>query len=146
MPSTALDRARDREFPDCDAMRLILDARPESVSHARVAATRFARDHGAVNGTVSDIALAISEAVTNVVLHAYRDRNGVGPVTIEGGRDGDELRFLVSDDGPGVVPRTDSPGLGLGLAVIARVASAMEIRTRESGGAEICMRFALTAA
>ena len=59
---------------------------------------------------------------------------------------GDELRFLVSDDGPGVTPRADSPGLGLGLALIARVASAMEIRTRERGGAEICMRFALTAA
>jgi serine/threonine-protein kinase RsbW len=124
-------------------MRLILDARPESAGQARLAATTFAREHGAINGTVGDIALAITEAVTNVVLHAYRDRSEVGRVTIEAGRDGNELRFLVCDDGPGVTPRADSPGLGLGLALIARVAAAMEIRTRESGGAEICMRFLL---
>ena len=143
----AVDPGRGGEVPDCDdPMRLTLNARPESARQARLAATTFAREQGALNGTVADIALAISEAVTNVVLHAYRDRGGIGRVTVEGGRDGDELRFLVSDDGPGVIPRGDSPGLGLGLALIARLASAMEIRTRESGGAEICMRFALPAA
>ena len=124
-------------------LRITLPAEPAAAALARQAVTRFARAHGAINGTVADMALAVSEAVTNAILHAYRDRPVVGELVVLGQRDGNELRILVCDTGDGVSPRVDSPGLGLGLAIIGRLARSMEVRERPGGGAEICMRFAL---
>ena len=92
---------------------------------------------------VTDIALAVSEAVSNVVLHAYRDLPRPGVVSVEADRDGDALRIFVRDDGPGIAPRANSPGLGLGLSIIACVTRALEIRARPEGGAELCMIFDL---
>lgn len=124
-------------------LRITLPAEPAAAALARQAVTRFARAQGAINGTVADVALAVSEAVTNAVLHAYRDRPAPGELTVLGTRRGDELEVLVCDEGDGVTPRVDSPGLGVGLAIIGRLARSMEVRQRSGGGAEICMRFAL---
>ena len=61
------------------------------------------------------VRLAVSEAVSNVVVHGYRDRaTGTFTVSIDWGPD--ELRVVVRDDGCGMQPRPDSPGAGLGLA------------------------------
>ncbi|MEA2278144.1 MAG: hypothetical protein QOC78_3104 [Solirubrobacteraceae bacterium] len=115
---------------------------PASARMARHAVTDFARARGAINGTVAAIALAVSEAVTNVILHAYRHRDDPGDIVVEAEDTADGIRILVVDDGIGMAPRTDSPGLGLGLAMIGRVADGMEVRVRPEGGTEICMRFA----
>ena len=40
-------------------------------------------------------------------------------------------------------PRPDSPGLGLGLPLIAQMAASFEVHERDSGGTEVRMRFAL---
>lgn len=124
-------------------MRVTLIAESGSIGSIRHAATAFARAQGAIDGTVADIALAVTEAVSNVVVHAYRDRVTPGSVTVRGDRVDHELRFIVTDDGKGVVPRADSPGLGLGLAIIGRLARTLEIRAGAAGGAEICMTFGL---
>ena len=60
------------------------------------------------------VALAVTEAVTNAVMHAYRDREP-GTVRIFASVGDGALVVIVSDDGPGMTPRTDSPGIGLGL-------------------------------
>ena len=102
-----------------------------------------ARASGAAGQTAADIALAVSEAVSNVVLHAYRELARPGLVSVEAEREGDALRVLVRDDGPGIAPRADSPGLGIGLSIIAHVTQVLELRTRPEGGAELCMVFHL---
>jgi serine/threonine-protein kinase RsbW/stage II sporulation protein AB (anti-sigma F factor) len=40
-------------------------------------------------------------------------------------------------------PRPDSPGLGLGLPLIARLSASLEVATAESGGTRLCMSFPL---
>ena len=77
---------------------------------------------------LSDIALAITEATTNVVLHAYRDREVPGTVTIEAEHYDDHVCLYVRDEGTGLAPRVDSPGLGLGLGLIAQVADSADVR------------------
>ncbi len=133
-----------RGTPRCvNDLYLTLPAEPAAAALARQAVTRYAVAQGAINGTVAAIALAVSEAVTNAILHAYRDRPVAGELTVIGEREGDELRLLVRDLGDGVRPRVDSPGLGLGLAIIGRVTRSLEVREAPGGGAEIRMSFAL---
>ena len=113
---------------------------------ARRAVIDWAREHVADRAVLSDIALAITEATTNVVLHAYRDREVPGSVAIKAERLEDHVRLCVLDEGTGLAPRVDSPGLGLGLGLIAQVADSADVRTPETGGTEVIMRFNLARA
>jgi anti-sigma regulatory factor (Ser/Thr protein kinase) len=101
----------------------------------------WARRYVDDRAVLSDIALAVTEAATNVVLHAYRDRTEPGTVTIEVERDIDHVCIYVRDEGSGLAPRVDSPGLGLGLGLIAQVADSADVRAPENGGTEVVMRF-----
>jgi serine/threonine-protein kinase RsbW/stage II sporulation protein AB (anti-sigma F factor) len=113
---------------------------------ARRAVLDWAQSHVEDRAVLSDIALAITEATTNAVLHAYRDRQEPGTVTVTAERDGDHQCLYVRDAGSGLAPRVDSPGLGLGLGLIAQVADSADVRAPEDGGTEVVMRFAVSRA
>ena len=71
--------------------------------------------------------------MTNAVLHAYIDREpGMVIVTAHAGPG--ELVVCVIDDGRGMQPRPDSPGLGMGLPMIGQLTTSVDIRERPSGG------------
>jgi serine/threonine-protein kinase RsbW len=112
-------------------------------SKARAAARAFAAEEGADADTLAAVALCVSEAVSNAVVHAYRERERPGEVELEVNRPNGYLCLLVRDHGCGLVPRTDSPGLGLGLPLIAESASSLEVRSPGDGGTEVLMRFDL---
>jgi two-component sensor histidine kinase len=57
----------------------------------------------------------------------------------------DGLWLLIADDGAGLHPREDSPGLGMGLALIAHSSQELSVVNRSSGGTEVRMRFPLGA-
>ena len=122
-----------------------IPAEPHEVPRLRAAVTSFAADHDVPDPPINDLRLAVSEAVTNAVVHAFR---GGGPgevdvsVTID--RSGGEVVIVVADDGMGMTPRPDIPGLGLGLPLIASLANTLEVRTPRNGrGTELCMTFDL---
>lgn len=119
-------------------------ATPEQVSVLRAEVTAYAQRVGIADGRLSDVRLAVSEAATNAVLHAYRDRDP-GEIRVDAGltEDGD-LRIVVEDDGFGPLPRPDSPGLGLGLPTIASVADAVELSAGSAAGARLSMLFETT--
>jgi anti-sigma regulatory factor (Ser/Thr protein kinase) len=122
------------------ALELSFLAVSESVREARHAVADFARAHGA---DPDDVALAVSEAVSNAVIHAFRGREP-GRIDLRALVDGDRLVVSVSDDGVGVTPNPDSPGLGLGLALIGSLAEGIELR-RDGRGTTIIMRFPCSA-
>ena len=129
--------------PEATAMSLAHVADPEAAGAMRRAVAEFAYAQGAAERLVMDIALAVSEAVTNVIVHAYRDAPRQGVVTVLAEREGDLLHVLVSDDGSGIRPRTDSPGLGTGLGLIDRVAQSLEVSGGDDeGGGNVRMTFA----
>jgi anti-sigma regulatory factor (Ser/Thr protein kinase) len=116
-------------------------ARPEHVADARQAVVAHAREHGASD--LGGIALAVSEAVTNVVLHAYIEQAEAGDVEVIAERHpGDGFEVRVCDEGRGMKPRTDSPGLGLGLPLVATLAERFEVEARLDGGTRVRMVFA----
>jgi serine/threonine-protein kinase RsbW/stage II sporulation protein AB (anti-sigma F factor) len=106
----------------------------------RRAVVDFAELHGVGHGP--DVALAVSEAVTNAVLHGYRD-GASGDVRVVACAEADRLVVVVRDYGCGMSPHPDSPGLGLGLSVIGRLTTEMNIeRPDRGGGMRLRMHFA----
>lgn len=122
----------------------VYPATAESVPLARRWATRFAERAGAHPETVEAVRLAVSEAATNVVLHAYHDtRETPGTLQMTAAVADDELWVLVADDGEGHQSVPTHPGLGWGLAVIANACEKFLITERSGGGTELRMRFRL---
>jgi anti-sigma regulatory factor (Ser/Thr protein kinase) len=124
-----------------------LPAYAGNVRHLRRAVVRFAVEHGANPFTAGSIALAVGEALNNVVLHAYRERLVPGDMTVEAHVEMSHLAVAVRDEGSGFNPGTDSPGAGLGLPVIASLAATMSVATnRDDGpsGTVVLMNFALS--
>lgn len=121
-------------------MELTLPAEPASVPELRHRAARFAADQGVGETVVDDIALAVSEAVTNAVKYAdVADAEGV--VELSGAlRDG-WLEVVVRDRGEGF-GQGSTDGLGLGLSIIARLCAELTI-VQEGDGTEVRMRFPL---
>jgi serine/threonine-protein kinase RsbW/stage II sporulation protein AB (anti-sigma F factor) len=125
-----------------------IPALAEDVGDIRHAAVEFARGEGVPDPPLEDLRLAISEAVTNAVIHAFRlqDRPGTVTVTVRVTLD-EFVEAVVRDDGAGMSSRGDSPGLGLGLGLIGNVADAVEQRLPADGvGFELWMCFRLEAA
>lgn len=81
--------------------------------------------------------------MTNVVVHAYRNDDRPGLVEMEAEHDGDSLLVRIRDHGHGLMPRLDSPGLGMGLPLISQMSASSEIVSPQEGGTEIIMRFEL---
>jgi len=109
---------------------------------ARQAVKDFLHANGYEPRALADVLLAVSEVVTNCVVHGYRDEPG-GQVAIEASRTGDTLKLSVADHGGGMAPRTDSPGLGLGLPLVGRVAERVDITSQADGGTLVSMWFSL---
>jgi serine/threonine-protein kinase RsbW/stage II sporulation protein AB (anti-sigma F factor) len=125
--------------PEVERLELRLEAEPRAVGRARASVVAFAERHGLARG--ADVALAVTEAVTNAVVHAYR--NGAeGQVRVVACARADGLLIVVRDYGCGMQPNPISPGAGLGLAVIGALAGEMNIeRPEEGGGTRVRIRF-----
>jgi serine/threonine-protein kinase RsbW len=121
--------------------RWSFDATRQAPGDARRAIQQFAGDAGATDRALDSVAVCVTEAITNAVLHAYRHQDRPGRVDLEAEVDGDSLWVRVRDQGRGLEPRLDSPGLGLGLPLIAQLSASSEIVSPEQGGTEIIMRF-----
>src|SRR3954471_10687113 len=137
--------APDAEMPagTGDRFNAVSPAEPLSVSSIRHSLTDFARGQGVPEEIISAAGLAVSEATTNAVVHAYAGEDEPGSVAVLAGIEDGHLWVTVCDEGRGMRPRPDSPGLGLGLPLIAQMAASFEVHERDSGGTEVRMRFAL---
>jgi serine/threonine-protein kinase RsbW len=121
-------------------VRLTLPARPENVAVVRHVLGAFAEALMLPDPVIEDMRLAVTEACTNVVRHAYADGEP-GPVEILIRPVGDALQVIVSDEGRGLGPSEDSSGPGLGLPLIAALAHSLEIEPAGSAGSRLRMSF-----
>jgi anti-sigma regulatory factor (Ser/Thr protein kinase) len=109
----------------------------------RRAVGEFAASAGATARALGAIGVCVSEAMTNVVVHAYRHDDRPGSIELEVELEGDVLCVRVRDHGRGLEPRLDSPGLGLGIPLMAQLSAGLEILVAEDGGTDVTMRFDL---
>ncbi len=123
-------------------LELKLPARAENVAVVRHAFGGFAEVLSVDEQTLADIKLAVTEACTNVVIHAY-DADDPGALEVDASFDDERLTVVIRDRGRGIVPRPDSPGLGLGLPLIATLAESLELGTDDGDHTEVRMTFRL---
>jgi anti-sigma regulatory factor (Ser/Thr protein kinase) len=116
----------------------------DNVAPLRHAVVDLAQEAGAEDKVRTDLALAVGEACANVVVHAYPPGD-VGPLIVQAAVVEDrEIVVTVVDQGQGMTPRPDSPGLGLGLPLIANLSDRLEIQEGPDGvGTQLEMVFAL---
>lgn len=123
--------------------RWSFEATPEAPGQGRRAVREFVASAEPTACALGAIAVCVTEALTNVVVHAYRNQERPGRIEMEAELDGDSLYVRVRDHGLGLKPRLDSPGLELGLLLITRMSAHSTIVLPEQGGTEITMRFNL---
>jgi anti-sigma regulatory factor (Ser/Thr protein kinase) len=124
--------------------RWTFPAAPAEVGALRDRVARLAASAGLEPGRIAGLQLAVTEAVTNAVRHAYAGR-AAGHVTVELTVGEDDVTVSVSDEGGGLRPRPDSPGLGLGLPLMTRLADELAVVERPGGGTEVRLSFARAA-
>jgi serine/threonine-protein kinase RsbW len=120
-------------------IRLTLPARPENVAVVRHVLGALAGALNLPDDVIEDMRLAVTEACTNVVRHAYQGDEGKIDVVVR--PKGDALEVVVSDAGRGIAPSPDTAGPGLGLPLIAALADTLEIERRRDSGSRLIMRF-----
>jgi serine/threonine-protein kinase RsbW len=124
------------------SVRLTIPARPEYITLGRLALTAIAGVRPLSEETLHDLKLALTEACTNSVKHAYGD--GIGSVDITYELRGDRLTVEVGDSGTGFEQRAqrtngedDLAEGGLGIAIIRALTDEVEIGEREGGGSRL---------
>lgn len=121
-------------------VRLTIPAKPEYITLSRLALTGLSRVRPLPDDTLADLKLALTEACSNSVRHAYGERDGHVEISFELCED--KLVVEVSDDGAGFEPGArDGNGEragelaegGLGIAIIRSVADELEIDAQPGG-------------
>jgi serine/threonine-protein kinase RsbW len=121
-------------------VRLTLPSRPENVAVIRHMLGAFAEALQVPPDVVEDMRLAVTEACTNVVRHAYGEGE-LGTMDVVIRPAGDRLELIVSDHGSGMGPSADMSGPGLGLPMIAALADHVELEPGPQRGSRLAMSF-----
>lgn len=116
---------------------LRLSCVPSNVGVARIAVATFAASLDFTVPDLEELKVAVSEAVSNAVLHAYP--NGQGDVTVTSYLDGDGLVVEVEDQGAGIpdLDKAREPGfttapdhMGLGLSFMESFTDDLRVTSR----------------
>ena len=130
-------------------MEVIFDSRSANESFARVAVAAFLTQLNPTVEEVSDVKTAISEAVTNCIIHGYENRIGV--VKIYACLLENEIKIEISDNGKGIENiemakeplYTTKPNLersGMGFTIMESFMDFMEVESIVGIGTKITMK------
>jgi serine/threonine-protein kinase RsbW len=122
---------------------LVMPARAEGVGVVRQALAGMADALDFEAAVLADMKMAVTEACTNVVVHAYDSAAGMLEVEMAAAEKG--LTIVVRDHGSGIQPHvspSETPALGLGLPLIAALSDAFELKGSAGSGTEVRMTFA----
>ena len=128
-------------------MVFLSESKNEQVARACVAAFMLAKDPSVEE--VNDVKTAVSEAVTNCVVHAYPE--GPGDVILECSFEDDYILVSVTDYGVGIenvdearkpffTTKSDRERSGLGFTVIRSFMDEVEVRSEKGSGTSVFMK------
>jgi stage II sporulation protein AB (anti-sigma F factor) len=129
--------------PDGPTVRVRMRAIPASIHEARHLVDKLCAQVGVEGSARADVALAVSEAMTNAVCHGYRN-DQTGDIDVLATVEGDELVVIIRDYGVGPILHPEAPGLGMGIQVMSELATECHVVPAEPGTAAT-LRFKTTA-
>ena len=134
------------QVPQAETVELRMDARPENLVLARLALGGVAARTPLAADVVADLKLAVTEACTNAIEHAYAGNPGANEIVVRFAFDDDALSVEVQDWGTGFDTEIEPPPdeelrdrAGVGLMLIRSLTDELTI---ESGGAGSTISFA----
>jgi serine/threonine-protein kinase RsbW len=133
---------------DAQAIKLTIPAKPEYITLGRLALTGIARAHGKPLSAevLGDLKLALTEACTNSVRHAYRNEDGLVEISYELYPDrlvvevcdrGGGFARAAADDAPDDGDDGELTEGGLGIAIIDALADELDIGEVAGGGSRL---------
>ena len=135
-------------------MKLVIPSRSANESYARVAVAAFAAQLDPTIEEINDIKTAVSEAVTNCIVHAYRDKIGTIFLTVKLFEEG-KISIKIRDSGCGIEnveqamePLFTTAGeerAGLGFAVMESFMDKLTVRSKPGKGTTVSMEKRLKA-
>lgn len=136
--------APEATAPGGPALRLVLTALPESAGDARHALELWVQNLKPTKRERNDLLLAVSEAATNVVRHAYPGGTEDAAFRLDAEISDDRLQVVVTDDGVGLGASSSNPGLGMGLPLLSTLADTLMLvgPPERTKGLEVRMWFA----
>ena len=132
-----------------NVMNLEFLNKSENEAFARIAAAAFVSNLNPTAPELAEIKTAVSEAVTNAIIHGYE--NSVGMVRLEGRISGKTVEFIISDDGWGIpdvnkareplfTGKPDSERSGMGFSIMESFMDSVEIKSKVGEGTRVKMR------
>jgi serine/threonine-protein kinase RsbW len=142
MVSVSMERGGSLPGERDGIVALTVPARAEFIALGRLALTGLARTRVLSAEIVADLKLALTEACSNSVRHAYDEgREGVVEILYELSED--RIAIQVTDDGSGFDPKIlkraqeELDEGGLGIAIIRALTDELEIGARPEGGSRL---------
>jgi serine/threonine-protein kinase RsbW len=127
----------DSTTPGEATVSLVIPAKAEYIVLCRLALAGLARLRPVEPDVLADLKLALTEACSNSIRHAYGDSR-IGTVEIRYEVGGDRVAVEILDEGPGFEPRNEAPTDevdegGLGLAIIRAVVDELDVSANGNG-------------
>lgn len=130
-------------------MRICFDSYPENEQFARMVVTAFLMDLNPTVDEMADVKTAVSEAVTNAIIHGYAD--GIGQVSMSCLKRGGEVVVTVSDQGTGIADvekarepffttRPEAERSGMGFSFMEAFMDEVHITSVEGQGTSVQMK------
>lgn len=130
-------------------MKIEFQSKSQNESFARVAVAAFISQLDPTIEELTDVKTAVSEAVTNSIIHGYENKDGV--VVIEASIKDTEVTITISDSGKGIenieqamqplyTSRPDLERSGMGFTVMETFMDSLEVHSKNGDGTIIIMK------
>jgi len=130
-------------------MKIEFLSKSQNEGFARVGVAAFASQLDPTIEEISDVKTAVSEAVTNSIIHGYE--NGNGTIIIEVTLTGNELSLTISDNGIGIedlelamqplyTSRPDLERSGMGFTVMETFMDSLKVESIKGKGTKVIMK------
>lgn len=132
-----------------NAMKIEFLSKSQNESFARVAVAAFASQLDPTVEEITDVKTAVSEAVTNAIIHGYKE--GEGNIEISAELEKNELTVIITDYGCGIediekakeplyTSRPELERSGMGFTVMETFMDSLEIESEVNKGTKVKMK------
>ena len=131
-------------------IKIEFESKSQNEGFARVAIAAFVSQLDPTIEEITDVKTAVSEAVTNSIIHGYENKKD-GIVVIEAMLSGNDITIIISDNGKGskdvsqareplFTSRPDLERSGMGFTVMETFMDSLQVESQEGRGTRVVLK------